>query len=237
MQKTPHRKCPNCTGDMHVQSFAKHYRGDVDLDICDPCTLFWVDQGESSELAPASVVELFKLVHKESTHAPTPLKARLACPRCTKTLISTHDNVLGSRFHYYRCPQDHGRAITFTHFLVEKRFIREVSPVERIELAASIQNIRCEGCGASVDLTNRSSCQHCQAPIRVFDQNAAKRALEHYAQASKRASMTPAQPPVDSNADYLRERLRDKSQDWVEQDQSQSLVAMGIGALLGSLFT
>ena len=49
-------------------------------------------------------------------------------------LVHTGDLQRTTRFFYERCPQNHGRLITFFQFLREKNFVRDLSLKEMEEL-------------------------------------------------------------------------------------------------------
>jgi Zn-finger nucleic acid-binding protein len=157
-----------------------HYGRTVELDACQPCQLLWLDTSESQQLNSDGVMELFRMVHDSALNQRDKLAQRLGCVRCRSTLKKTHDQVPNARFTYHACTKGHGRLITFYQFLVEKHFVRELSPAERERLAADVQQIRCTGCGAAIDLGKQNACDYCRAPIAVFDRQAAQKAIEHY---------------------------------------------------------
>ena len=64
----------------------------------------------------------------------------------------TNDQVKGTRFAYQACRKGHGRMTTFYNFLAEKQFVRELTQAERAKLAAKVEQIRCSGCGAAVNI-------------------------------------------------------------------------------------
>ncbi len=43
-----------------------------------------------------------------------------------------------------------------------------------------VQQIKCSGCGASVNIGKTDACEYCRAPVSVFDRDAAKAAIDHY---------------------------------------------------------
>jgi hypothetical protein len=54
-------------------------------------------------------------------------------------------------------------------FLREKDFVRPLSPAEVADLRRRVQMVRCASCGAPVDLTKASVCEHCRTPISLLD--------------------------------------------------------------------
>jgi Zn-finger nucleic acid-binding protein len=191
-------KCPNCQLAMDVHRLPAHYDREVELDACKECRLLWVDGMESQQLTSDGVVELFRIVHQHAEERSEKLKASMGCVRCKSTLAKTHDRMSSTRFHYHACSKGHGRLITFYQFLAEKQFVRELSPAERAQVAADVKEIRCNGCGAPVDLAKHNACEYCRAPIAVFDRNAAQKAVEHYL--ARRHRVLPAGPPTPISA-------------------------------------
>jgi hypothetical protein len=177
---------------MKPHSLPAHYGRTVELDACHDCQVLWVDTAESQQLTSDGVVELFRIVHERAHEKHDKLAQRLGCVRCKSTLNKTHDQISSTRFHYHLCSKGHGRLITFYQFLAEKKFVRELTAVERARLSADIRQTRCNGCGAAVDLVKQSACDYCRAPVAVFDRDAAQKAIEHYLK--RRHHVLPQQP-------------------------------------------
>jgi hypothetical protein len=162
---------------MESRAFGRHPDGDVSLDICWDCHALWFDEYESSALAPRSVIDLFRLINEHRGQPARPLAASMSCPFCRKRLAYTQDLQRANRFTYYRCADCHGRLTTFFQFLREKQFVRSLSPVEIQSLRATVKQVRCSGCGASVDLARDPACAYCGSPISVLDADAVDKAL------------------------------------------------------------
>lgn len=76
--------------------------------------------------------------------------------------------------------------------MIEKGFVRQLSPVEIRELASRIQTVRCTGCGAPVDIRKDAACIHCRAPIAILDPDAVEQALATFHRAEvKRTERDP----------------------------------------------
>ena len=164
---------------MQAQRFRRKLGGEVALDLCLPCQGIWFDDYESLQLAPEGVVELFRLIQAQPEGQRLPLADSLYCPRCDKGLIHSQDRVKSGRFNYLRCGE-HGRFITFGQFMIEKGFVRQVSPGEIRALRLRVDMLRCNSCGAPVDIRKDSACTHCRAPIAVLDADAVEKALAGY---------------------------------------------------------
>ncbi|HSS27578.1 MAG TPA: zf-TFIIB domain-containing protein [Usitatibacter sp.] len=164
--------CPSCRTTMQRRSFAGRGIGPVELDLCPDCQAIWFDTMESSQLTPGAVLELFDLIRKAQTQSPRPLSQAMACPACHHGLGLVHDIERTNHITYYRCPEGHGRLTTFAQFLMEKNFVRSLSPAEVMRLRAVVTQVRCVSCGAPIDLAHDAACPYCRAPIAVLDADA-----------------------------------------------------------------
>ena len=191
---------------MNAHRFPRKLTGEVELDLCFACQGIWFDEYESLQLAPAGVIGLFKLIHEHRDDQRLPLASPLHCPRCKERLIHSQDRVKSGLFNYLRCGQ-HGRFITFSQFMIEKGFVRQLTPVEIREISVRIGVVRCTGCGAPVDIRRESACSHCQAPIAILDPRAVEAALADYQQAATKLA-APPDPAVLADAILFSERER-----------------------------
>jgi hypothetical protein len=153
--------------------------GEVTVDVCTSCQGIWFDAYESLQLAPVAVVELFRLIHASPPGQRNPLATALTCPRCAGDLDHARDIVRSGRFNYYRCAE-HGRFISFAQFMVEKGFVRQLTPGELKQLRPEVVQLRCSSCGAPVDIRRDSACAHCGAPLAILDADAVAKALAGY---------------------------------------------------------
>ena len=192
---------------MQRYSFERRPGGTVELDLCFSCQGIWFDEFESVQLAPGSIIELFKLIHEHRDDPRQPLRDTLQCPRCDERLLHGFDIAKGGRFNYYRCLQKHGRFTAFSQFMIEKGFVRQLAPAEIDDLKSRVQFVRCAGCGAPVDIRTDSACGHCRAPIAILDPNAVEQALAAYRQAEiKRTTPNP-----EALADLILATERDRN--------------------------
>jgi hypothetical protein len=173
---------------MEKRRFGRQTHGEVVIDVCWDCHGAWFDQYESSALSPAAVVDLFRLIHEHRDHQARPLADALACPHCRAKLSPTQDLQRANRFTYHRCTAGHGRFTTFFQFLREKQFVRSLSPPEIESLRAVVKQVRCSGCGASLDLARDSACSYCRSPISVLDAAAVEKTLAALSDADRRRS-------------------------------------------------
>jgi hypothetical protein len=230
-------QCPGCSHEMAAQTLEGHYGRRVQLDWCAGCGAFWFDTNESIALAPGSVLRLFTLIHEKPAEARPPLPDTLACPRCHVRLARTVDVQRGTRFHYFRCPGEHGRFITCGEFLREKNFVRPLAPAEMAELRRHVQMIQCSSCGAPVDLATGSACSHCGAPVSMLDPNQVETVVRALTQAEERRKTVDPALAGRLLMDRLEvDRLfRDRQSGWLDVAGPVGLVEAGIAAVAGML--
>ncbi len=187
-------ECPACHAPMDAQTFEAMYGRRVTIDICHACTGIWFDTLESLQLTPGAVLRLFRVIHeRRGDGAPMPEAAR--CPRCAAPLAAATDMQRRTRFHYLRCPADHGHFITFFEFLREKDFVRPLSLAEIAQLKDRIGVVHCSSCGAPVDLGRSATCAYCRTPISMLDPQQVERAVTALEAAeARRAAVDPAWP-------------------------------------------
>ncbi len=177
------KHCTNCSSKMTLYALPGHYNSTVEIDVCMDCNAIWFDHYESMTLSPDGTVALFQLIQERggtATSAAAKFSEGLRCVTCGDSMQLTNDQVKGTRFAYQACRKGHGRLTTFYNFLAEKQFVRELTKAERAKLAATVQQVRCSGCGAAVNIGKVDACEYCRAPVSVFDRDAAKKAVDHY---------------------------------------------------------
>ncbi|WP_150429055.1 zf-TFIIB domain-containing protein [Dechloromonas sp. CZR5] len=201
--------CPSCRQTMTKHRFERMHHGEVTIDLCFPCQGIWFDEFESVQLTPGGIVELFKLIHQHRDDQRLPLRAPLNCPRCDDKLLHGLDVAKhGGKFNYHRCLQKHGRFTTFAQFMIEKGFVRQLSPAEVNELSAKVGVVRCTGCGAPVDIRQDHACRHCSAPIAILDADAVEKALARLQHAETRRTTRDVEALGD--AIVMRERAESR---------------------------
>jgi DNA-directed RNA polymerase subunit RPC12/RpoP len=166
--------CPQCASEMEAMTLDGHLGVPVAIDLCRPCQVLWFDPREDLRLSPASILNVFQIIAKQArTSAASSASVSAtppACPRCGLRLLQTHDQQHATKFEYLRCARGHGRLVSFVNFLLEKDFIRPLSPDQIEELRQrKIQVITCLKCGAPVDLTHGPTCAHCGASLSMLD--------------------------------------------------------------------
>ena len=229
--------CPSCRQPMAVHRFASNLGHALELDICFACQGLWFDRQENLKLAPASVVELFRLLHEHRAGPHQPLGSSMACPRCVQPLEKGFDLVRSGRYMTYRCTRQHGRFSTFSSFMVEKGFVRHMTRPEIDDLAQRVGAIYCTSCGAPVDIRKDHACPYCRAAFSLIDPQAVVRAMEGYAQASTRAHAgTPSSPSVDiGDALVALERDRNRAERERQKKAFTSTADAGDGGFTGDL--
>jgi len=185
--------CPNCTHTMDQQRVERYDGASLGIDVCFACRVIWFDHMESTQLAAGGVIELLQLIRQHGQGERATLRERLDCPHCELPLVRTNDLVRSGHIVYYRCPRKGGRLTPFLQFLIEKQFVRTVTPQELDRLRLNVREARCSGCGAPIDLVHQDHCEFCHAPISVLDADAVERAARVWSeraeqQAERRAA-------------------------------------------------
>jgi hypothetical protein len=193
---------------MDVHAFDSVTGGTVALDICFACQGIWFEPQENLKLTPAALVDLFRLLHEHRAAPRQPLAARLQCPHCSRGLAQGFDVVRSGRYITFRCPGRDGRFSTFSSFMVEKGFVRQLTRPEIEDLALRVGVIHCDSCGAPVDLRKDQSCPHCRCAFSLLDPKAVEQALAGYARA---AAGTGVKVPELADALVSLERDREKA--------------------------
>jgi hypothetical protein len=179
---------------MEAHALTAHNGRSVTIDLCAPCQSFWFDSYESLALTPGSTLRLFRVIG-EHTARPGPTAAELVkCPRCRGRLRPTTDMQRQTKFQYLRCPNGHGRLITFLDFLKEKQFVRTLTAQQVADLRANVQTLNCSNCGAPVDLGKASACGHCGSPLSMLDMQQAQALVEQLQRAERSGPIDPALP-------------------------------------------
>ncbi len=207
---------------MQVLPLASVLGGTVELDLCFACRGIWFDPQENLRLAPAAVVELFKLLHAHRLDEVTPLAQRLSCPRCQRGLAQGFDVVKSGRYITYRCAQRHGRFSTFSSFMIEKGFVRQLNGAEIDDMARRVGVISCTGCGAPVDLRKDHACPHCRSALSLLDPQAVEQALQGYETAARQGEGVKIPQLADALMMVERDRLKAERE---ERQQRSGLFA------------
>jgi hypothetical protein len=212
--------------------------GKLTINLCPNCYVIWFDRYESTQMAPAAVIDLFKEIHRHHDEERHPLPPHLDCPRCSGPLTLTRDICKAGPLSYYRCQHDHGRLTPFFQFLREKQFVRSLTQQELHQVRAELHHVSCPSCGANVDLERSTCCDYCGAPIAVLDADAVDKAMAIWTAAEDRRRA----PLDDARIQALTATLRDLSRQ-SEPDAQLSIELSGsfsigsdlIGCCIGAL--
>ncbi len=192
---------------MQLRTLPAHHGAQVDIDFCFACHGIWFDHQENLKLAPEAIATVFKEMHRHQDAPRGPLKARLSCAQCRSTLVQGFDIVRSGRYITHRCPQQHGRFSSFSSFMIEKGFVRQLTRPEIADIAQRVGAINCSNCGAPVDLRKEDACSHCRSALSLLDPEAVEKALQGYASATTRQA-TPATDVADALVALARQRSR-----------------------------
>lgn len=225
---------------MTAQPLEGKYGQPLALDLCFGCGVVWFDGFESLLLAPGAILALFTAIHERRADQQPRALSRPACPRCRTTLAETLDRQRHVQFRYWRCAADHGRLTSFVEFLREKDFVRPLAPAEVAELRVHVRTVRCDGCGAAVDLTQASACGYCRSPVSTLDPMHVERIVRELRDAEeKRQTVDPALPArlaMDRmTTDRFFHAIERESGRNVDLQGGVDLIGAGIGAMLDLL--
>ncbi|RQO59899.1 hypothetical protein DBR47_11075 [Paucibacter sp. KBW04] len=207
------RPCPSCGDAMQVHVLPGQYRGEVEIDFCFACQGLWFDHMENLKLAPEAIATMFKEIHRHRDAQHQPLAQRLGCPHCQTRLLQGFDIVRTGRYITHRCESRHGRFSSFSSFMIEKGFVRQLTKPEIADIAAKVGVINCSNCGAPVDLRKEDACAHCRSALSLLDPQAVEKALQNYAQVPTRQSWGQPTDVADALVALAKERSRAQRED------------------------
>jgi uncharacterized protein YbaR (Trm112 family) len=220
---------------MQEHAFNRSLGRAIVIDLCEPCQSFWFDGRESLQLSPAATLSLFRIIGERAAR-PKLREADVAkCPRCSGRLRRTRDMQRATRFEYFKCPNEHGRLISFFEFLKEKDFIKPLTSTQITELRQHVQTVNCSNCGAAIDLANGSACPHCRSPLSMLDLSQAGKVVEQLRSADRTGQ--PLDPALAIELARARREVETafsavpESRDWFDDVSSTGLVNAGLHAL------
>jgi hypothetical protein len=224
---------------MQEHALEAHHGRTVTIDLCEPCQSFWFDERESLQLSPAATLVLFRIIGERVARPAWRDADIVKCPRCSGRLRRTRDLQRSTRFEYFKCPNQHGRLISFFEFLKEKDFIKPLSPQQLAALRQHVQTVHCSNCGAAIDLAQASACTHCGSPLSLLDITQAEKVVQRLRDAD----------PGGRNLDPLLPRHLDRARRqaeaafsgepgsgaWFDDVSSTGLVGAGLHLVIESL--
>ncbi|MEI7444859.1 MAG: zf-TFIIB domain-containing protein [Burkholderiales bacterium] len=229
--------CPSCRQPMAVHRFTSSLGVPFELELCFVCRGMWFDRHENLKLTPDAVVELFRLLHEHRADQHLPMSSRPTCPRCVQPLVKGFDLVRSGRYVTFRCTGQHGRFSSFSSFMVEKGFVRQMTRPEIDDLARRVGAIHCTGCGAPVDIRKDHACGYCGAAFSLIDPQAVVRALEGHATAGARAKAASVHASSTDIGDVLVSMAQDRGRAEREGRTGGLGVGESRGAVAGDLLT
>jgi DNA-directed RNA polymerase subunit RPC12/RpoP len=193
------------------------YGPEIDLDLCFPCHVLWLDKRESLQLSPRGTLDLFKVIYDHRDDPRHSLQSRIECPRCGRRLSLNQDIGKGGRFSYHSCPAGDGRLTPFSEFLKEKQFVRSLNPAEQSRLRAEVKHVQCSRCGAPVDLARGFACDHCGSPLSVLDKDAVEKTLRELQAAEAQRAGDPREKEMQARALAAMEGMRTHADDYLNK--------------------
>ena len=142
-----------------------------------------------------------------------------------------------------RCPKGHWQLVRYLDYLTERDCVRPLEPARLDELRQHVQQIRCSGCGASVDLERHAACTHCGANLSVLDAAATADAIARLTQERDRKDKTidPQELAAVLEVDRLRAEQHARRMDRIYSHRGSGefvltgLVEAGLALLFGLL--
>jgi hypothetical protein len=217
---------------MHEQSLDGALGRPVVIDLCEPCQSFWFDGRESLQLSPAATLSLFRIIGERAARPQLSDADAAKCPRCKGRLRRTHDMQRATRFEYFKCPNEHGRLISFYEFLKEKDFIKPLTPKQIAELRQNVQMVNCSNCGAPIDLAKAAACGHCGSALSMLDMTQAEKVVAQLRNADRTGK--PVDPMLPINLALARSRVETafaglpEQRAWLDDVASSGLVGAGL---------
>jgi hypothetical protein len=184
-------QCANCAVEMKEMSVEGRLGTPVYFCACTICQAFWFEAFKTLQLSPAATLQLMKFIGDNSSSNKMQIASELRCPECKSKLVETHDMQRTTKFNYWRCPQEHGRFISFMDLLREKDFVHPLSPQQIADLRQTVQTVNCSSCGAPVNIQKNSVCEFCHSPLSMLDMKQPERLIKQLKDAAgHRAGMT-----------------------------------------------
>ena len=217
---------------MQEHTFGDGLGRPVVIDLCESCQSFWFDGRESLQLAPAATLSLFRIIGERAGRPQLQDSDAAKCPRCKGRLRRTRDMQRNTRFEYVKCPNDHGRLISFFEFLKEKDFIKPLTTQQIAELRRNVQAVNCSNCGASIDLAMSSACAHCGSALSMLDMNQAEKVVQQLRDADRTGK--PLDPMLAINLALARKQAESafaglpEQRAWLDDVSASGLVGAGL---------
>jgi hypothetical protein len=204
----------------------------VVIDLCEPCQSLWFDGRESLQLSPAATLSLFRIIGERAARPLLQDGDASKCPRCKGRLRRTRDMQRSTRFEYFKCPNEHGRLISFFEFLKEKDFIKPLTKPQLAELRQNVQTLHCSSCGSSIDLARDAACGHCGSTLSMLDMSQAERVVQQLRDADR--SGNPVDPMLPINLALARRQAESAfaglpdQRAWFDDVSTVGLVGAGL---------
>jgi hypothetical protein len=145
-----------------------------------------------------------------------PVANVMACPRCSRKLDKGYDLVRSGRYMTYRCPEKHGRYSSFSSFMVEKGFVRQMTTGRNRRPGEAGRRHLLHRLRAPVDIRKDHACPHCRSAFSLLDPDAVENALKGYHQAEVKRTTRDPVSMADAIVESERTRARADRQRQIE---------------------
>ncbi len=169
--KSKPRPCSHCNEPMRKLGLAAHYKRTVEIDVCEPCSLIWFDDTNSTRLAGPGLADLVRIIHgaMQQPRPLQPLPQSLKCPICAQTLKRVSNISRYGRTAQLECPDKHGSYQSFALFLAEKGYFRPFTWADIKQAIESGKRLSCFNCGATLAMRPNEECEYCKSPAGLID--------------------------------------------------------------------
>jgi hypothetical protein len=171
VMNTMTRICSHCQEPMRKLGLAAHYQRTVEIDVCEPCSLIWFDDTESTRLAGPGLADLVRVIHNamQQPRSLQPLPQSLPCPICAQALKRVSNITRYGRIAQLECGEKHGAYQSFALFLTEKGYFRPFTWADIKQVLESGKRLSCFNCGATLESRPHGECQYCKSPVGLID--------------------------------------------------------------------
>lgn len=165
------RLCSHCKEPMRKLGLAAHYKHTVEIDVCEPCSLIWFDDTESTRLAGPGLADLVRIIHAamQQPRPLQPLPQTLQCPICAQALKRVSNISRYGCTAQLECPDKHGSYQSFALFLAEKGYFRPFTWADIKQAIESGKRLSCFNCGATLPTRPHEECEYCKSPAGLID--------------------------------------------------------------------
>ena len=179
-----------CSNAMEAHTLEGNIGRAVEIDLCEPCQSLWLDAQENLRLTPGATLVLFRVIGEHVAKpgaSNSPASVRAVAHRYAALRICS-----ATRFDNHRCPNNHGRLITFL-FPEREGFCQAADTKAGRGTAQEHSNGELFELRVPVHLAKGSDCAHCGSPLSMLDMDHAEQLVAQLRQ--RTGLINPSIPP------------------------------------------